>query len=124
MEAIAQENRQADGTEQSDREFHLAIARATRNTAIFNAIEHLWDLRASSPEAALLHEKARSANIKPVVDEHTAVLTALWLVLNHVDTRARNYPLVRLKYALLLGLTGARFAGVGADVAQIGRAHV
>ena len=32
-------------------------------------------------------------------------LAALWLVLNHVDTRARNYPLVRLKYALLLGLT-------------------
>jgi GntR family hexuronate regulon transcriptional repressor len=77
VEAIARENQQADGTEKSDREFHLAIARATRNTAIFNAIEHLWDLRASSPEAALLHEKARTANIKPVVDEHTAVLVAL-----------------------------------------------
>lgn len=77
VEAIARENQQADGTEKSDREFHLAIARATRNTAIFNAIEHLWDLRASSPEAALLHKKARSANIKPVVDEHTAVLEAL-----------------------------------------------
>ncbi len=77
VEAIARENQQADGTEKSDREFHLAIARATRNTAIYNAIEHLWDLRAASPEAALLHEKARSANIKPVVDEHTAVLTAL-----------------------------------------------
>ena len=25
----------------------------------------------------MLHEKARSANIKPVVDEHTAVLSAL-----------------------------------------------
>lgn len=77
VEAIAQENQQADGTEKSDREFHLAIAKATRNTAIFEAIEHLWDLRAASPEAALLHEKARTANIKPVVDEHTAVLTAL-----------------------------------------------
>jgi GntR family transcriptional regulator, hexuronate regulon transcriptional repressor len=77
VDAIARENQQADGTEKSDREFHLAIARATRNTAIYNAIEHLWDLRASSPEAALLHEKARSANIKPVVDEHTAVLDAL-----------------------------------------------
>jgi hypothetical protein len=30
-----------------------------------------------SPESALLHEKARSANIKPVVEEHTAVLEAL-----------------------------------------------
>lgn len=77
VDAIARENLQADGAEKSDREFHLAIAKATRNTAIFEAIEHLWDLRASSPEAALLHEKARTANIKPVVDEHTAVLDAL-----------------------------------------------
>ncbi len=77
VDAIARENLQADGAEKSDRKFHLAIAKATRNTAIFEAIEHLWDLRASSPEAALLHEKARTANIKPVVDEHTAVLEAL-----------------------------------------------
>jgi GntR family transcriptional repressor for pyruvate dehydrogenase complex len=77
VEDIARENQRADGAEQSDREFHLTIARATRNTAIFEAIERLWDLRATSPEAAMLHEKARTANIKPVVDEHMAVLNAL-----------------------------------------------
>jgi GntR family transcriptional regulator, hexuronate regulon transcriptional repressor len=77
VEAIAEENLQPDGAERADRDFHLAIARATRNTAILNAIEHLWELRSTSPEAALLHEKARTANIKPVVDEHTAVLNAL-----------------------------------------------
>ena len=77
VEAIAEENLQPDGAERADRDFHLAIAKATRNTAIYNAIEHLWELRSTSPEAALLHEKARTANIKPVVDEHTAVLTAL-----------------------------------------------
>lgn len=77
VEEIARENQRVDGKETSDREFHLAIAKATRNTAIYEAIEHLWDLRSASPEAALLHEKARSANIKPVVDEHTAVLQAL-----------------------------------------------
>ena len=77
VQEIARENLDPRGTEQADRAFHLAIARATRNGAIFDAIERLWDLRASSPEAALLHAKARSANIKPVVDEHTAILTAL-----------------------------------------------
>lgn len=77
VEDIAAENLQPDGAERADRDFHLAIAKATRNTAILNAIEHLWELRSTSPEAALLHEKARTANIKPVVDEHTAVLTAL-----------------------------------------------
>lgn len=77
VEEIARENQRPDGAERFDREFHLAIARATRNTAIYQAIEHLWDLRSASPEAALLHEKARTANIKPVVDEHTAIMTAL-----------------------------------------------
>jgi GntR family transcriptional repressor for pyruvate dehydrogenase complex len=44
---------------------------------VFKAVENLWALRASSPEAALMHEKARSANIKPVVEEHTAIFQAL-----------------------------------------------
>jgi GntR family transcriptional repressor for pyruvate dehydrogenase complex len=74
---IARENNDPHGTEKADRAFHLAIARATRNGAIHEAIERLWDLRSTSPEAALLHEKARIANIKPVVDEHTAILDAL-----------------------------------------------
>jgi GntR family transcriptional repressor for pyruvate dehydrogenase complex len=77
VDEIERENANPHGTEKADRAFHLAIARATRNTAISEAIERLWDLRSVSPESALLHEKARSANIKPVVDEHTAVLDAL-----------------------------------------------
>lgn len=74
---IARENNDPKGTETADRAFHLAIAKATRNGAIHDAIERLWELRQTSPEAVLLHEKARTANIKPVVDEHTAVLDAL-----------------------------------------------
>lgn len=74
---IAAENLDPNGTDKADRAFHLAIARATRNEAIYNAIEHLWDLRTTSPEAALLHEKARHASVKPVVEEHSAVLEAL-----------------------------------------------
>lgn len=74
---IADENRQPGGTERADREFHLAIARATRNTAVFNTVEELWRLRSTSPESALLHEKARTANVKPVVDEHSAIVNAL-----------------------------------------------
>jgi hypothetical protein len=33
-----------------------------------------------------------------------AVLAGLWLVLNHADSRGFDYPLVRPKYALLLGM--------------------
>lgn len=74
---IALENLQPDGTVHADQEFHLAIARATRNSAIIEAIERLWELRSLSPEAALLHEKARTANVKPVLQEHTAIVDAL-----------------------------------------------
>lgn len=77
VEEIARENQEPRGTDKADRAFHLAIARATRNTAVFNVINHLWELRYSSPEAALLHEKARTAHVMPVVEEHTAVLNAL-----------------------------------------------
>ena len=75
--AIAAENRSPRGSEKADRAFHLAIARATRNNALLAAITNLWDLRSTSPEAALLHAKARTSNIKPVVAEHTAILDAL-----------------------------------------------
>lgn len=74
---INRENNSPSGTVKADRAFHVAIARATRNSAILEAVERLWDLRSLSPESALLHEKARSANIKPVVDEHTAIYEAL-----------------------------------------------
>lgn len=77
VEQIGRENLLPDVTEDADRAFHLAIARATRNAAIQMTIEEFWRVRASSPECALLHDKARSANVRPVVEEHSAILTAL-----------------------------------------------
>ena len=74
---MADENLRAGGGEKADMAFHLTIARATRNGALVKAVEELWRLRASSPESALLHAKARTANIKPVVDEHRAVVEGL-----------------------------------------------
>ena len=74
---IARENLAPKGTDRADHAFHVAIARATRNNAVAETVENLWRLRYTSPEAALLHEKARTANVKPVVDEHTAILDAL-----------------------------------------------
>lgn len=77
IEEIDAENNDPSGTEKADRAFHLTIAAASRNNALLEAVERLWQLRSSSPEAALLHEKARTANIKPVVDEHTIIAEAL-----------------------------------------------
>jgi hypothetical protein len=40
----------------------------------------------------------------PALNAKIAVffLAAMWLAINHIDSRARDYPLVRIKYALLL----------------------
>lgn len=79
VDRIDQENLLPDVTENADREFHLLIASATRNAAIRLAVENLWLIRATSAECALLHDKARSANVRPVVAEHSAILDALRL---------------------------------------------
>lgn len=74
---IGRENNDPRGTDRADRRFHLAIARATRNPGIESAVLTLWDLRDTSAEAALVHERARTAHIKPVVAEHQLILEAL-----------------------------------------------
>lgn len=63
--------------EAADHAFHMVIARATRNTVIINIIEQLWQIRSSSPECALLHDKSRRAGTRPVPDEHQKILDAL-----------------------------------------------
>ncbi len=56
----------------------------------------------------------------------TLILAGLWLVMNHVDSRARDHPLIRKKYVFLLFLAplmlaetafqGAYFLSLKADV--------
>lgn len=77
VKEIAAENLHDDVTEEADRNFHFAIAAATRNAGIIRVIEDLWHLRTTSPECALLHAKARNAKVRPVVAEHTAILEAM-----------------------------------------------
>ena len=63
--------------EAADRAFHLAIAKATRNAAIVHLVDELWTLRSTEPECALLHAHARHARVRPVVEEHSAIVAAL-----------------------------------------------
>ena len=77
VDCMDAENQLPDVTENADRAFHLLIAAATRNAAVHATIGDLWQVRASSPECALLHDKARRANVRPVVDEHRTILNAL-----------------------------------------------
>ncbi|MGX7896996.1 FadR/GntR family transcriptional regulator [Tsuneonella sp. HG222] len=64
-------------SEAADHAFHLLIARATRNSVVIDTVERLWELRATSPDCVLLHEKSRVAGNRPVPEEHEAVASAL-----------------------------------------------
>lgn len=77
VEAMEDENRLPGVTTNADQAFHLLIAGATRNAVIRHQVEEMWHLRSTAPNCALLLEKARTANIQPVVEEHRAVLEAL-----------------------------------------------
>lgn len=77
VEAMEDENRRPGVSTDADEAFHLLIATGTRNAVIRRQVEEMWHLRSTAPNCALLLEKARTANIQPVVEEHRAVLEAL-----------------------------------------------
>ncbi|MBA4089432.1 MAG: GntR family transcriptional regulator [Sphingobium sp.] len=60
-----------------DRTFHLMIAQGTKNSLIEQAVEHLWDLRESSPLCRHMFEQARKGGINPRPDEHRRIYDAL-----------------------------------------------
>jgi GntR family hexuronate regulon transcriptional repressor len=73
---IKENNRKQTG-EMADRRFHVAIACATRNSAITTVVENLWDIRYKSPLCRHMLERARSAGVQPKISEHRRILAAL-----------------------------------------------
>jgi DNA-binding FadR family transcriptional regulator len=66
-------------SEDADRRFHMTIARATQNSAMVAIIEMLWDVRNRSPQSVRFLEHVRAHGVKPIINEHTAILEALRL---------------------------------------------
>ncbi len=77
IEDMKAENRTDVSGELADREFHLTIARATNNSAIVSVLEHLWDFRYHSELCVRLMNQVRASGVKPLVDEHQAIVDAL-----------------------------------------------
>jgi GntR family transcriptional repressor for pyruvate dehydrogenase complex len=84
---MIKENARKQTGEMADRRFHVAIARATRNTAITTVIENLWDIRHKSPLCRHMLERARSVGVQPRISEHRRILAALR---KHDPKAARN----------------------------------
>ncbi len=60
-----------------DQKFHLAIADATRNSAISSVIGWLWTLRNKSEISHQFHKHLRESGSCPILDDHHAILEAL-----------------------------------------------
>ena len=74
---MQRENEENVTGEHADREFHMIIARATRNSAVAAVVEMLWDARYKSPLCAHTLQQARAAGDRPRIDEHQPILDAL-----------------------------------------------
>jgi DNA-binding FadR family transcriptional regulator len=77
VDQIEQGHSAEDMGEEADRQFHLAIAGATRNAAIVRIVDDLWALRSNSPDCAILHARARAARVTPIIEEHRMIVDAL-----------------------------------------------
>lgn len=64
-------------SEEADRRFHELIALSTQNSAIFAAVQMLWDTRMRSPQTHLMDDRVRARGMKPPVAEHAAIVRAL-----------------------------------------------
>ncbi len=77
MADMVDENQRDIKGDLADRRFHVAIAQATRNSALVTVVENLWDLRYKSPLCRAMLERGRQVGIRPLIDDHRAILVAL-----------------------------------------------
>lgn len=77
IDSMEEENRLEIQGESADRQFHVAIAECTGNSALVSVIDNLWAIRQSSPMFKNVMEKARSKGVKPMIDEHRGIVAAL-----------------------------------------------
>jgi len=114
---MAAENERKEQSWAADRRFHVAIARATRNTAIAQVIENLLDLRHKSPLCSFMLERARRVGVQPRISEHRRILVALG---KHDPKAARNAMRDHLARVIedLLAATEPDASGGTADAAK------
>jgi DNA-binding FadR family transcriptional regulator len=68
---------EAGDVEKIDKEFHMLIAEATRNSALSGLVRWLWELRSQSEVSVLFYQHARDRGVQPAVDDHRAITAAL-----------------------------------------------
>lgn len=108
---MAREHDEGFVSEDGDRNFHIAVARATRNNALIRMVELLWELRETSPMWARLHKRVRAVQVRAAsLDEHLQIIEALRRRAPDLARRAMDAHLRRATDDLLR-VSEAEFAG-------------
>lgn len=71
---MTDKNMHAEEVDRVDRLFHITVAQASQNSALASVVEHLWDLRYSSPLCRAILSRG---SVRPVAKEHGRILQAL-----------------------------------------------
>ncbi|MFV0277908.1 MAG: FadR/GntR family transcriptional regulator [Parahaliea sp.] len=77
LEEMQQENLRETVSEQADEQFHCLIAEASSNSAIAATVNWLWRLRKDSGINTHFHRRLREEGLRPVINDHRAILDAL-----------------------------------------------
>lgn len=96
IERMQEENEHSTGSEIADKEFHMLIARATRNSAIEAIVDDLWNLREQSELTNTMYNTARMVGVKPSIQEHVDIYDALKAKNPHAARKAMRTHLSRV----------------------------
>lgn len=123
LEQTVAEMRREDGTfeewQAALTQFHLTMAKATRNVAVERGVQNLWDMRSRSPECRRMLEEARNHNYRYALEQHVEILAALKA---RDAVRAREAVRMHLEgsvHHVLMALEERAVADARARVAEI-----
>ncbi|WP_111979174.1 FadR/GntR family transcriptional regulator [Algibacillus agarilyticus] len=77
IQEMVVEEKSPNPAENADRKFHLAIAKASQNEAIYESINWLWELRVKSGINSEFLKKIRKEGVHPSIEEHIKIVNAL-----------------------------------------------
>lgn len=99
IQEMAEEQEQPDSSEKADAEFHLLIAEACQNSAMYQSVKWLWELRNKSVLSDSFLKVIRKEGVHPSIEDHKKIAQALaqrnperalLAMKNHIDNATIN----------------------------------
>lgn len=96
---MEEEEKQPDSSEKADGEFHMLIAEACQNSAMYQSVKWLWELRNKSILSDSFLKVIRKEGVHPSIEDHKKIAQALaqrnperalLAMKNHIDNATIN----------------------------------